>query len=171
MKKKLPIIYFLISLLAPTSGVDNITAGAITPTSMRLRWLPPNQDEWNGVIHRYTIEYGILGPVQTDDDEDGPNSGLPRTPIMTFITFSPSSRQSLNNNPNPTLATSPLVWEELEIYGLEEYFEYEFSIFYENSAGRSDSSYRIGLDMPPAGITSNKTHYVQYSYYSCNICM
>ena len=71
---------------------------------------------------------------------------------MTFVTYSPSSQQRLSNSPDPTLATTPLAQEELEIYGLQEYFVYSISIYYENSVGRSVNSDSVELDMPLAGM-------------------
>ena len=106
-------------------------------------------NEWNGIISRYTIEYSLIRPVQEDDDDD--EVGIAPDYSMTFVTYAPSSRQRLRNNPNPILATTPLAQEELEIDGLQEYFVYSISIFFENSAGRSDSSDSVMLDLPPAG--------------------
>ncbi len=126
----------------------NITADALTPTSMRLRWLPPNPDEWNGIISRYTIQYSLLREVQDEDDDDAPP---PLNIRMDFVTFAPLARQALRNNPDPRLISSPLVWEEHEIDGLQEYFVYSVSVYYENSAGRSDSSEVVELNMPPDG--------------------
>lgn len=68
---------------------------------------------------------------------------------MTFTTHAPSSL--LRNNPNPTLAITPLMWEELEIEGLKAYFVYSFSIYYENSAGQSTSSDSVELSLPYSG--------------------
>lgn len=128
--------------------VRNVTAASLSPTSVRLRWLPPHPDEWNGIISRYTIQYSLLRQVQgEDDDDDAPSVDL----SMNFVTFAPSSRQRLLNNPDPRLTVIPLVWEELEISGLQEYFVYSFTMYYENSAGRSDNSDVIELNMPPAG--------------------
>ena len=100
---------------------------------------------------RYTIQYSLIRPVQEDDDDDDDEGGLSRDYSMTFVTYSPSSRQHLSNSPNPTLATSPLVQEQLEIGGLQEYFVYSISIYYENSAGRSAGSNPVQVNMPPAG--------------------
>lgn len=129
--------------------VNNVTVSSLSPTSLRLRWLPPNPDEWNGIISRYTIEYSLLRQVQGDDDDDenDPSADL----RMNFVTYAPSSRQRLLNNPDPRLTVTPLVWEELEIAGLQEYFVYSFTMYYENSAGRSDSSDDVELNMPSAG--------------------
>ena len=127
--------------------MSNFTVSSLSPSSVRLQWLPPNPDEWNGIISRYTIQYSRLRQVQGDDqDVDSPVDLS-----MNFITFAPRDRQRLRNNPDPRLTTLPLVWEELEISGLEEYFVHSFTIYYENSAGRSESSDVVELDMPPAG--------------------
>ena len=127
---------------------------SLSPTSLRLRWLPPSQDEWNGVISRYTIEYSLLRQVQEDDgdgDEED-EEDLPNDLFTTFVAYAPSIGQPLSNNPDPRLATPPLVWEEREITGLQEYVVYSVSIYYENSAGRSESSDSVELNMPPAGM-------------------
>ncbi len=58
------------------------------------------------------------------------------SPVMTFVTYAPTTRRALTNNPDPRLASSPLSPEEVEIDGLQENYVYTFSIFYENSAGR-----------------------------------
>lgn len=132
-------------------GVVNVTAEALSPTSLRFRWLPPGKDEWNGDIIRYTIEYSLLRQVLEDEDEEETDNLL----MMTYVTYAPSSRQRLLNNPDPRLATEPLVWEELVIEGLQEYFVYSLSVYYENSAGRSDRSDPVELNMPPAGNNYN----------------
>ena len=138
--------------VAPSQVVRNVTAEALSPTSLRLRWYPSDVDEWNGIITRYTIEYNLLRPVPEDDDDDEDVPGPDR--LMMFVTYAPSSRQSLSNNPDPRLAITPLAQEELEIEGLQEYFVYSISIYYENSAGRSVSSDPVMLNMPPAGMLS-----------------
>ena len=142
------IIY--IQTIAPTQTVHNVTTEALSPTSLRVRWYPPNQDEWNGIITRYTIEYSLIRPVEEDDDDDNEGGLLPDY-FMTFITYAPSSRQRLRNSPDPTVANTPLAQEELEIDGLQEYFVYSVSIYYENPAGRSVSSDSVFINMPPAG--------------------
>jgi hypothetical protein len=135
--------------VAPSELVRNVTVASLSPTSLRLRWLPPGPDEWNGIISRYTIQYTLLRQVQGDDDDDDDTPSLNLN--MNFVTFAPPARQRLRNNPDPRLTVTPLVWEELEIDGLQEYFVYSFTIFYENSAGRSESSDVIEINMPPAG--------------------
>ena len=52
----------------------------------------------------------------------------------------PALGQPLANNPNPTLVTLPLKRESVLISGLHEFSVYQFSIYYENSVGRSDIS-------------------------------
>ena len=112
--------------------------------------MPPHPDYWNGIISRYTIEYTLLRPANSEGDDDDDEENQSNFMTMKYITYAPSSRQHLQNNPNPTLAVSPLAWEELEIAGLLEYFVYSFSIFYENEAGRSSSSFSMELETPSA---------------------
>ena len=127
--------------------MNNVTVASLSPTSVRLRWLPPDQDEWNGAISRYTVQYSLLRQVQGEDDDDAPPAEL----NLNSVAYAPSGRQRLLNNPDPRLTVTPLVWEELEISGLQEYFVYSFTMYYENSAGRSDSSDVIDINMPSAG--------------------
>ena len=133
---------------APSQTVSNLTVDSLSPTSLRLSWLPPSPDEWNGIIARYTIEYTLLRQVQEgDDDDDDETPDL----LLNFVTYSPTGRQQLNNDPDPRLTVLPLEEEVLEIDGLQEYFVYSFSVYYENSAGRSGSSDTVELNMPAAG--------------------
>ena len=112
--------------------------------------MPPHPDYWNGIISRYTIEYTLLRPANSEGDDDNDEENQLNFMTMKYITYAPNSRQPLQNNRNPTLAVSPLAWEELEITGLLEYFVYSFSIFYENEAGRSTSSFSMELETPSA---------------------
>lgn len=136
--------------IAPAQGVINVTVESLSPTSLRLRWLPPSQNEWNGIISRYTIHYSLLGQVKEHDDDDE-LEGLLTEPLMTFVAYAPVNFELLNNNPDPRLATSPLVWEERVINGLEEYYVYSASIYFENSAGRSPTSESVQFSMPSDG--------------------
>lgn len=119
--------------------------------------MPPHPDHWNGRISRYTIEYTLLRPANSEsddnDDDDGGGENHSNFMRMKYIAYAPTSQQPLQNNPNPTLAVSPLAWEQLEIDGLLEHFVYSFSIFYENDAGRSNSSSVVELETPSAGIS------------------
>ena len=58
----------------------------------------------------------------------------------TLYASIPSLSQPLANNPNPTLVALPLKRESVLISGLQEFSVYQFTIYYENSVGRSDSS-------------------------------
>ncbi len=143
---------------APARAIENITVIALSPTSALVRWLPAYSDHWNGIIRRYTIEYTLVRPAISHDDDDddddddvGSEDNSDNVMMMSYIAYAPTSQQPLQNNPNPILADSPLVWEELEIDGLSENFVYSFSIFYENSAGISRSSSVVELETPSAG--------------------
>jgi hypothetical protein len=121
--------------------VRNVTVEVLSPTSVRVYWLPGNQDTWNGIIANYTIQYSLIRPVSANEQA----ADLPTT-LATHIMSS-----QLRNDPNPTLAASPLVWEEMEVEGLEAYFIYCFSIYYHNSAGQSARSDRVELSLPFSG--------------------
>lgn len=121
--------------------MSNVTAEILSPTSARLHWLPGSQDTWNGIITRYTIQYSLLRQVSTN--EHATNM------LVTQVAHAPSGQ--LSNNPDPTLATSPLVWEEIEIEGLKAYHVYSFSVYSENSAGQSTSSDIMELSLPYTG--------------------
>ena len=149
-----PVFFKFPTLLAaPSQPVQNVTAEPTSPTSLRVRWFPSDLDDWNGIITRYTIEYSLIRPVPADSDGDGDDDDEGPSPdrFMMFIAFAPTERQRLSNNPDPRLATTPLVWEEQELVGLQEYFIYSVSIYYENEAGRSASSEPVSVNMPPGG--------------------
>ena len=108
-----------------------------------MSWLPTSQDDWNGVITRYTVEYRLIRSVRDMIGMYG--SGIAPTVYgsgvaPTMYASVPSLGQPLVNNPNPTLVTLPLKRESVLITGLQEFFVYQFTIYYENSVGRSDSS-------------------------------
>lgn len=90
----------------------------------------------------YTVEYQRQGPVQFIDD-----------PFIPYFNQTVSIH-SLKNNPDPRLAILPLVYESVDIDRLEENFLYQFTIYYENSAGKSVKSDAIQLGMPPSGMYS-----------------
>ena len=121
--------------IAPSAGsVEQVTVDVLSSTSVNVSWFPTSQDNWNGVITHYTVEYRLIRSVS--DMSDVPGSGI--TPTM--YASIPSLGQPLANNPNPTLVTSPLKRESVLITGLHEFSVYQFSIYYENSVGRSDIS-------------------------------
>ena len=141
-------LYFPLTITAPvsTSTVSNITTEILSPTSVRIQWLPSNQDTWNGIITRYTIQYSLLRQVATSQQTSFSELN---------ITYLPSSQ--LRNNPDPTLAISPLLQEEVVIEGLQPYFEYSFFVFYENSDGQSGSSDIVEFSLPYSGTYPSPT--------------
>lgn len=122
--------------------MSNVTAEVLSPTSVRVLWLPPSVDAWNGVITRYTVQYSILRRVSAQEE-------LPEDLSATLVTHLAPSQ--LRNNPNPTMASSSLAWEEMELDGLQAYFVYSFTVSYENSAGQSASSDTVELSLPYSG--------------------
>ena len=69
----------------------------------------------------------------------------------TMYASIPSLSQPLANNPNPTLVALPLKRESVLISGLHEFSVYQFSIYYENSVGRSDISSQLEQATAAAG--------------------
>ena len=122
----------------------NVTVEVLSPTSARLHWFPESRDTWNGIITHYTIQYSRLRQVLSNEQA----TDL----FMAHVTTIPSDQ--LRNNPNPTLAASPLMWEEVEVDGLNAYFIYSFSVYSENSAGRSASSDIVEISLPYSGLKS-----------------
>ena len=70
----------------------------------------------------------------------------------TMYASIPALGQPLANSPNPTLVTLPLKRESVLISGLHEFSVYQFTIYYENSVGRSDSSSPLEQATSAAGI-------------------
>jgi len=110
----------------------------ISATSVELPWLPPDPQLWNGVITNYTVVYKQLGPVGM----------TPADTVTTIFKTFPTQGNPLVNNPNPRHATVPLQQETVVLDHLQEYFVYEFSVFMENAAGRSEMSVAFIQEFP-----------------------
>ena len=95
------------------------------------------------------MEYKLIRSV-------GDNSGV-ASPMYASI---PAVGQPLANNPNPTHVTLPLKRESVLISGLQEYSVYQFTIYYENSVGRSDSSSPLEQTTTAAGNVNNSDQQV-----------
>ena len=126
---------------APGAPVRNFTVEVISATSVELSWLPPDPQLWNGVITDYTVVYKQLGPVGM----------TPADTVTSIIKTFPTQGNPLVNNPNSRHATVPLQNETVVLDHLQEYFVYEFSVFMENAAGRSEMSVAIIQELPGAG--------------------
>lgn len=146
--------------VAPSDTVRNVSIELLSPTSVRLFWTPSSAEEWNGVITSYTIEYR-QHQVQdnlycsTSIGEDG---GISADLLQYTLTSPP---QVFNNNPDPTLATVPLVPEQWVLHDLEEDFGYSMTIYYSNSAGISAGSDVVELKMPQSGMTIHICRLIQ----------
>ena len=115
-----------------------------SPTSVTLSWLPIAPDRWNGILSSYVIQYQRQSQAESLD-----------TPAIVYITSTASipslPEHPLSNSPDPRLATLPLNEESLQLQGLEEYHVYDFTVYCENSAGRSDISDAVSVLMPASG--------------------
>ena len=125
-----------------------MTVTVDSPSSVSLSWLPIPPSRWNGILSSYIIQYQRQGQAESLD-----------TPASEYVTLSASipslPEHPLSNNPDPRLATLPLNEEMLLLQGLEENFVYEFTVYCENSAGRSETSDPISIVMPPSGRTNS----------------
>lgn len=121
----------------PGGFVDNVTVVIDSSTSITLMWLPANPTLWNGIVLSYTVEYQL----QESSDLTEPNiATIPSLP-----------EHPLANNPDPRIATLPLLEETLHLDGLEENYVYQFSVYFENPAGRSETSAPVHVRMPSSG--------------------
>ena len=110
---------------------------------MELTWIPPARISWKGVIQYYIITITRLAPIE----EGGRASTDDRTYLEeTTVHVTPTS-----NHPDPSLASDPLMTELHVIDGLEENFQYSFTVALANSAGTGPSSAARVQNMPEAG--------------------
>ena len=130
------VFHFII--IAPTVPVNSISFEVVSPTSVRVSWKPPNKKEWKGKINTYKITAICLGP----------NEGITRSCELqdNNIVVVPQA-----NNPDPSLAMEPLQSEQYLIEGLEENYDYNFSINIINAGGNGLPSTPISQIMPQAG--------------------
>ena len=110
---------------------------------MELTWIPPERISWRGVIQYYVLTITRLAPV-----EDG---GRTNTDDRTYFKETTVHVPPTSNHPDPSLATDPLMTEVYEQDGLEENFQYSFTLALANSAGTGPSSAALMQNMPEAG--------------------
>ena len=118
--------------------MKNISLEVVSPKSVRVSWKPPNKREWKGKINAYKITVVCLGP----------NEGITSSCELqdSNIAVLPQA-----NNPDPSLAMEPLQPEQYLIKGLEENYEFTFSINIINAGGSGLPSTPISQIMPQAG--------------------
>ena len=126
----------------PGAPVQNITVIVQSPTSVAISWYPPNVQEWNGIVTGYTVQYELLGSVDEYPELQ---------PFLTFTTSIPSPGVPLQNDPDPRTVGLPLQMETAVVSNLQEYFVYQFVIYFGNSVGESDGTAPIIQEMPQAG--------------------
>ena len=138
-----------------------MTAVINSNTSVTLTWLPADPNLWNGIIVSYSIEYQRQKQVEFVDNSE-------QLEYVTSTASIPSlPEHPLANSPDPRLVSLPLQDESLYLEGLEENFVYQFVVYYENSAGRSERSGPIRLNMPSSGTyCSNKIIIMLLKLYS-----
>lgn len=143
---------------APGYFISNLTVVIDSPTSVNLSWLPVNPNLWNGIITSYTVEYQRQEPVEFNGDPVEPY--VKSTASIPFLPEHP-----LANNPDPRLVTFPLIEESLQLKGLEENYVYQFTVYFENSAGKSEASSSVQVGMPSSGYSISTIHACCWFYY------
>ncbi len=130
-------MYFFPVHVAPSSPPHDSRATTTSSTSVTLAWYPPDPQEWNGEVVRYTVLYQLIGIL----------GGIVNSTVGSVMSFSiPSSGQSLTNINDPVTVRLPLETETAVIEGLEEYSLYKFWVYFETSAGRSANSEWIQVE-------------------------
>ena len=115
----------------------------VSATYVKLSWLPPDPQLWNGRITNYTVVYELLGPVGMTSDNSSQT-------IMTKAI--PTQGNPLANNADPRVASIPLQPEVIVVDGLQEHHVYKFSVIMANAVGRSRMSITIIQALPGAGL-------------------
>ena len=135
------MLFFFVS--APEGIINNVTVVIDSGTSITITWLPASPSLWNGIVLSYTVEYQC---------QKSPNLNYPLEACTTSTSSIPSLPQHpLANIPDPRLVSLPLVEETLHLEGLEENYVYQFIVYFENSAGRSQVSAPVQIRMPSSG--------------------
>lgn len=146
---------FVNCSLAPSEGVVNLNAVAITSTAITVSWVPPTRANWNGLITSYLITYStvdeFIRPSITNTSfllpNNFTNSNDPRTANSTFsdswkLILSPSPSSSLFPSPSlssVSLSIGPLTTESITINNLHEFVTYTFTVVMTTEAGPSNS--------------------------------
>ena len=145
LSSKLSSLLSYLHIAPSTGAVEQVIVDVVSSTSVNVSWFPTSLDNWNGIITHYTVEYTLIRSASDINDVYG--SGI----VPTMYASIPSLGQPLANNPNPTLVTLPLKRESVLITGLQEFSVYQFTIYYENSVGRSDISSALEQATSAAG--------------------
>ena len=150
----------------PEEFIDNVTVVIESSTSVTLSWLPVKPSLWNGIIISYTVEYQRQEPVEFIVNH---NPG-PAEPYVTSTVSIPSlPEHPLVNSPDPRVVTLPLREESLQLEGLEENYVYQFTVYFENLAGRSEISNPVQVGMPSSG-TQNISESTQADFSNMHNC-
>ena len=128
----------LIAIVATEAPVEDTTVKITSPTAVEVSWKPPDRMYWNGKIDQYAITTMRYIPNEL--------SVKRQEPVVEIHNVQPTV-----NNPDPSLAEEPLKIEVHSLTGLEEYFEYSFSVAIINEGGIGVTSVPMTQVMPQAG--------------------
>ncbi len=138
----------VLLLSAPSAPVQEVTVSVESPSAVKVSWLPPNPQTWNGLIVNYTVTYKLLGPVDTNLSNS--------TVGVDFALALPSPGLIPANSLDPRVASLPIRTETVIVDNLHEYHVYEFAVYLANSAGRSELSNPILQELPATGTSDRQ---------------
>ena len=81
-----PPIYKFFS--APSAGVQELNGVNFSSTSLSISWMPPPQDDLNGIIRTYIISYGLTTQSRTEYvDVSTPELMIELTSLEKFAVY------------------------------------------------------------------------------------
>ena len=128
------ILCFTCIFVAPSEGVQDVTAPTISPNNVTVMWMPPELENWNGILTNYTVDITAVEDCQKKRVLEN-FIGTPRREHLT----------SFENDPNPNMAymEEGLELESLTIDTLEEYQSYTFIVRVWNNQGEGPKAITI----------------------------
>ena len=111
-----------------------MTAPTISPNNVTVMWMPPELENWNGILTNYTVDITAVEDCQEQMVLEN-FTGTPRTEHLT----------SFETNPYPNVAymEGGLQIESLTIDTLEEYQSYTFTVRVWNNQGEGPEAITI----------------------------
>jgi len=146
------IIICLNCCTGPSGSLQNLSISVLSPSSVKISWLPPPRDSWNGIIASYTILTHSLGPNNLFH-EDGlePSPAHSSQALETSSTTLSIEGNAWSNSPDPRFHYGEVEVEETTLQDLHEYFTYKFTVYMSNSAGDSDMAESPPIQLPGTG--------------------
>ena len=123
----------------PDASIEHLRAENISETAVQIYWVPPARIHWKGIVF-YHIVLSNLGPNAAEVSKSH------QAISNMSVTFQPQA-----NNPDPSLASEPLLSENYQLEDLEENYQYSIVVTIANSAGAGTPSQPVIQTMPESG--------------------